>query len=358
MLGEFFMRTIFKQSITFILFVHLHAQNDVYRNTDAIKTEWQGYSTYQKDEALSFCDFLFIEGQYERCLLNAFQILYKFPNDSIVSNVNYYIGRCYEEMDNYKLAINYYEKIINKEPKNNQTYKASFYRNIYCKLMLNEINDVLYKTNSLVEDPYLLTLRGYAYLKSKNWAKARTTFISAQSYFSHPHYDQLFIPLYQTIEDIYTVPKHNRYFIFLLSTLFPGAGQFMLGNKNQGQGIFSSVSLMILVSSWTSFQSVVGSSRAIDDISLSVPVFNGYINKETSKKVYIPEKIYTASSSSKYLAPPIFIGSSIFIASAYKSFKDTKIKNEELLNLYIQKKIDKFPPRRFLDFSEPQLVNN
>ena len=58
-----------------------------------------------------------------------------------------------------------------------------------------------------------------------------------------------------------------------MSTLFPGAGQFMLGNKNQGQGIFSSVSLMMLISSWTSVQSVVGSSRAVDDISLSVPSF-------------------------------------------------------------------------------------
>jgi len=351
------MRTIIKQFIVFILYGQLHAQSDIYRNTDAIKTEWQSYTTYQKDEALSFCDFLFKEGHYERCLLNAFQILYKFPNDSLVSTVNYYIGKCYEEMNNYKLAINYYEKIINKEPKDNQTYKASFYRNVYCKLMLEETDEVLYITNSFVEDPYLLTLRGYAYLKNKNWDKARTTFISAQSYFSHPHYDQLIIPLYQTIENVYTIPKHNRYSIFLLSTLFPGAGQFMLGNKSQGQGIFSSVSMMILVSYWTSFQSTLGSSRVVDDISLSVPVFKNYISKESSKDVSIPEKIYTASFSSKYLIPPILIGSSIFIASAYKSFKDTNIKNEELINLYIKKNLDKFSPRRFLDFSEPQLIN-
>ena len=351
------MRTIFKQFIIFILFWQSHAQNDIYRNTDAIKTEWQRYSSYQKDEALSFCDFLFKEGHYERCLLNAFQILYKFPNDPIVSTINYYIGRCYEEMNNYKLAINYYEKIIKKEPKDKQAYIASFYRSVYCKLMLNEINEVLSTTDSFVEDPYLLTLRGYAYLKNKNWDKAKTTLISAQSNFSHSHYDKLIMPLYKTIEDVYTVPRHNRYFIFFLSTLFPGAGQFMLGNKNQGQGILSSVSLMVLISSWTSFQSVVGSSRAVDDISLSVPVFKSYISKETSKDVSIPEKIYTSSSSLKYLAPPIIIGSSIFIASAYKSFNDTKTKNEALINFYIKKQIDKFSPRRFLDFSEPQLIS-
>ena len=32
----------------------------------------------------------------------------------------------------------------------------------------------------------------------------------------------------------------------MMSSLFPGAGQFMLGNKTQGQGIFSSVGLMML----------------------------------------------------------------------------------------------------------------
>ena len=90
----------------------------------------------------------------------------------------------------------------------------------------------------------------------------------------------------------------------------------MLGNKNQGQGIFSSVSLMILVSSWTSFQSVVGSIRVVDDISLSVPVYKGYINKETAQEVSIPEKFHTASFSSKYSAPPILIASSIFIITA------------------------------------------
>ena len=61
-------------------------------------------------------------------------------------------------MNNYKLAINYYEKVIKKESKDNQTYKASFYRNVYCKLMLDEINEVLYITDSFVEDPYVINI--------------------------------------------------------------------------------------------------------------------------------------------------------------------------------------------------------
>ena len=36
--------------------------------------------------------------------------------------------------------------------------------------------------------------------------------------------------------------------------------------------------------------------------------------------------------------------------------KDTKQKNEELINIYIKKRIEKNSPSGFLDFSEPQLI--
>ena len=351
------MRTYYKQIVIFFLLAQLYAQKDIYRNVDAIEKEWKGYTSYQKEEALSFCDFLFKEGHYERCLLNSFQALYKFPDDDIVSVLNYYIGRCYEEMLNYKLANIYFQKVVKKESKDSQAYKAAFYRIVYVKLMMDDVDEVLKITDSSKNDPYLLTFKGYAYLKKKNWDKARTSFISAQSNFSHPHYDKLITPIFQTIEEIYTVPKHNRYLIFIMSTMFPGAGQFMLGNKTQGQGILSSVGLMMLISSWTTVRSLVGSSRAVDDISLSVPIFKNYnSNKGLSKKDMIPDKIYTSSSSAKYLIPPMLIGSSIFITSAYKSFKDTKLKNEELINFFIKKRIEKNSPKRFLDFSEPQLI--
>ena len=351
------MRTYYKQILILFLLGQSFAQKDIYRNSEAIEKEWKGYTSYQKEEALSFCDFLFKQGYYERCLLNAFQILYKFSDDDIVSVLNYYIGRCYEEMLNFKLANTYFQKVIKKEPKDSQSYKAAFYRSVYVKLMMDNVDDVLKITDSLKTDPYLLTFRGYSYLKKKKWEEARTSFISAQSNFSHPHYDNLITPLLQIIEEVYTVPRHNRYLIFMMSSLFPGAGQFMLGNKMQGQGILSSVGLMMLVSSWTTARSLMGSSRAVDDISLSVPIFKNYTtNKGLSKKDMIPDKIYTSSSSAKYLIPPMLIGSSVFFVSAYKSFKDTKLKNEELINLYIEKKIEKISPNRFLDFTEPQLI--
>ena len=46
-----------------------------YRSTEQIESEWQGYTKFQRDEMISFCDFLFNEGYYERCLISSFQFL-------------------------------------------------------------------------------------------------------------------------------------------------------------------------------------------------------------------------------------------------------------------------------------------
>jgi len=106
------MRNLRKQIIFAFLFTVALCQNDIYRSVDEVQDEWTGYTSFQKEEMVSFCDFLFNEGYYERCLLSSFQLLYKFPNDPFVPTVNYYIARCYEEMENYKLAQRYYQKII------------------------------------------------------------------------------------------------------------------------------------------------------------------------------------------------------------------------------------------------------
>ena len=44
-------------------------------------------------------------------------------------------------------------------------------------------------------------------MEKMNWEDARASFISAQNAFDHPHYDELMIPLYQTIENINSVKR-------------------------------------------------------------------------------------------------------------------------------------------------------
>ena len=336
------------------------SQPDMYRSTDDIKSEWEEKTSFQKEEMISFCDFLFKEGHYERCLLVSFQILYKFPDDPIIPAINYYIARCYEETKNYDLAHRYYSKSITLGDKTSIVYKASVYRDHYINLILKEQNKELLAKTEETNDPYLMTFRGYAYLNKMEWEKARTTFIAAQSKFNHPHYDELMVPLFQTIEEVSSISRHNKYLVFLLSTLLPGGGQFLLKDWNKGQGILSSVGLMVLITNWAKVEQFAGSSRFVDNYSVSIPSVKNYNNENKklglSKSDKMPSSLTLSSSSEKYILAPILIGGGIFITSALRSFKDTEYKNKKLTELYVAERVKNLHPSQFLDFPEPQLI--
>ncbi len=352
------MRNLSKQICFVILFSIGFSQREIYRNADDIKDEWTEYTSYQKEEMLSFCDFLFKEGHYERCLLSAFKILFKFPNDSFTPILEYYIARCYEKMNNYKLAKKYYKKVIQSSDNESLEYKAANYRSIYVDLLQGNIDAVLENTQT-EDDPYLMTFRGYAYMKNLKWEEARTSFISAQGIFSHSHYDEMILPIYQIIENVNTIPRHNRYLVFITGALFPGGGQFMLGEKQKGQGILSSVGLMLLIGSWSKVDRLVGNSRVLDIESASIPLYNNYSSGNTielDQKDQLPKNMSISSSSIKYVLPPLIIGAGVFYSSSWKSFMDTKDKNKILVEYYIHEKIEKAAPDRFLDFPEPNLV--
>ena len=88
-----------------------YSQN--YRNVDEIKDDWLEHTKFQKQELLSFCDFLIDEGHYERALLSLFQYLYKFPSDSLEVPILYHIARSYDLSGNPILANRYYDEVIN-----------------------------------------------------------------------------------------------------------------------------------------------------------------------------------------------------------------------------------------------------
>ncbi len=329
------------------------------RTVDDIKEEWVGYTSFQKEEMISFCDFLFQDRHYERCLLVAFQILYKLPNDPAIPTINYYIARCYEEMKSYELAHKYYNEVKRIDTPGSLAYKAAEYRNHYVSLLANEIDELLINTKN-TDDPYLMTFRGYAYLKRFEWERARTSFIAAQSIFNHSHYNDLMNPLFQTIEKVGSIPNYNKYIVFFTSSIFPGGGQFLLKEWNKGQGVLTSVGLMYLILNWAQIESYQGADRILDNYSSSVPIVMNFesINRniKLKQKDRLPMELKISNSSFNYLAPPLFIGAGIFIGSMVNSFKDTKHKNKKLIQYYIDDKIKKFPPSRFLDLSEPSLI--
>ena len=348
---------MFKSLIYLLVpFLILFGQEN-YRSTDQIEEEWGDYTKFQRDEMISFCDFLFEEGYYERCLISSFQFLYRLPNDPIKPALLHLIARSYEEMENYSLARRYYRRVMDLEPITSVAHKSAKYREIYSYLMDGDVDAVFsYTENS--EDPYLLTMRGYSYLQSLEWESARATFISAEEKFNDKYYSKLMIPLYQAIENVSSIKQHSKFKVALGGVMFPGGGQLVLRDKKNAQGIFISTFLLYGVYSLSSSNDNSGDIRFTNSPGIVIPTYKGVNSNFNLSEGVLSETISAKSALIKYTFPPIAFGSVLYISSLIKSFSDTKEKNKDLINYYAREKIDSIPPRSFMDFEEPSVLNN
>jgi tetratricopeptide (TPR) repeat protein len=352
------MREKNKQFIICLLLSILFPQQDTYRSVDDIKKEWSGYTSHQKEELLSFSEFLFKEGHYERCLLTLFELTYKFSEDPIIPNINYHIARCYEEIGSYVLAQRYYQKVMDSESETSFVRKAANYRFSHVFLLMGKEASLLSHVGDS-EDPYLVTFKGYAYMKKQNWEEARTSFIFAQSIFNHEHYNQLLTPVFKIIEDVGDLPMHNKYLVFISGSMVPGGGQFLLNESRTGQGVFISVGMMLLINSWIDSQTFLGSKRFLESEGNSVPIHKNFKSINSSRvlqnKDQIPSFLKMSRSKMKFVIPPVLVATSLYISSSLQSFYNTKRKNKELIQFYLLEELKKYPLSRFLDFPEPVL---
>ena len=328
-----------------------------YRSTAQIESEWGNYTKFQRDEMISFCDFLFNEGYYERCLISSFQFLYRLPNDPTKPALLFLIARSYEKMENYSLARRYYRRVMDLEPITSIAYKSSKYREIFTYLMEGEI-DAVFSNTEKSEDPYFLIMRGYSYLQLLDWESARATFISAEEKFKDKHYSKLMIPLYQAIENVSSIKQHSKLKVAISGLMFPGGGQLVLRDKKNAQGIFISTFLLYGVYSLSSSNDNSGDIRFVNSPGTVTPTYRGVNSNFNLSEGVLSETISAKSALIKYTLPPIAFGSVLYILSFIKSFSDTEKKNKNLVNYYAREKIDLLPPRNFMDFEEPSVVNN
>ena len=283
-----------KLLISLLIFSNLFSQIN-YRSIDEIESEWAGYASYQKEEMLTFCDFLFKEKHYERFLVSSFQLLLKLENDPIVPTIFYYIGRSYEELGSYILAERYYNKVLKMTDVQSKEYKAANYRLFHTYYLSGKFDEVLIKSSNL-DDPYLQLIRGYVFLEKAQYQDARASFSQAQSTFNHPHYNKIINPMYKIIKDIALVKNHNKNSILLLGVLIPGGGQFILGDFDEARGIITSFSLLMLSGAWGMISSNnPGQERLYYNEPNSLPVFNSYnkkgLNLIIDKKNKFPVKL-------------------------------------------------------------------
>ena len=348
---------MFKSLIYLIVTFSMLFSQENYRSTDQIESEWGDYTKFQRDEMISFCDFLFEEGYYERCLISSFQFLYRLPNDPIKPALLYLIARSYEEMKNYSLARRYYRRVMTLEPITSVAHKSAKYRETYSYLIEGDVDAVFSNTEDS-KDPYFLTMRGYGYLQSLEWENARATFISAEEKFKDKHYSKLMIPLYQAIENVSSIKQHSKLKVAISGLMFPGGGQLVLRDKKNAQGIFISTVLLYGVYSLSSSNDNSGDIRFVNSSGTVIPTYRGVNSNFNLSEGVLSKTISAKSALIKYTLPPIAFGSVLYISSFIKSFSDTEEKNKNLISYYAREKIDLVSPQNFMDFEEPSVVNN
>ena len=350
------MRFFLRQFLFYILICQLFSQT-TYRSVEEIESEWSGYTSYQKEEMISFCDFLFKEKHYERFLIASFQLLLKLENDPIVPVINYYIGRCYEELKSFDLARKFYKIVLNSTEENFDSYKAAYYRLMHVNLLMGKNDQLLIDTKD-TRDPYLLVLQGYAFLNNREFGNARVSFISAQSIFNHPHYNKLITPLYKIIEDVGSVKNHNKFSVLLSGLAFPGGGHYMLQDYDEAKGVSLTVGLLMLINHWGKVEGQSSTNRFYYNESNSFPIFNSY-DKIGLKNILDENDKIPIKLEFKFLdnnRAPLLLGIGVLLSSSWFAYKKTMSKNLSLVTYYLDSQINKFPASEFFDFSEPQFL--
>jgi len=208
-----------------------------YHSIEEIEREWKEYTSFQRDELLSFCDFLFQEEYYERTILACFRYTFLYPEDEIVPLVYYKIARSYEEMENIGLAEEYFQQVQSMVLPNSSEYRAAGYRLTFLSLQKGDYLAVHQAMLADSLDPYFIVFDGYAYFMELKWAKAKEDFQLCQQRFKTLKYDRLLKRLIRGCEEATDLPVKNRQFAGMLSVI-PGGGRAYLSDWISATGTF------------------------------------------------------------------------------------------------------------------------
>ena len=336
-----------------------YSQN--YRSVDEIKDDWLEHTKFQKQELLSFCDFLIDGEHYERALLGLFQYLYKFPSDSLEVPILYHIARSYDFSGNPILANRYYDEVINLTDENNRVYRAAYYRKLLIKYYQEDHDTILQETENET-DPYLITMRGYIFLNDLQWVEARQAFLSADERFSHRHYSSLIASIMQTIDNAAEVPMKNKWQT-LAASIFPGGGRAYLQEWGNAGGALASFFLVASLASSKTDLNQSGDLSFTDNRNELIPQGAGYQldadqlpNNPSSYG--LPENVRLSSKNKYLIYTPIALSLSIYLGTILKTYQDVDNANQLLFRNHIRTAMEETPIDSFMDFMEPNLIEN
>ncbi|MBC8216391.1 MAG: tetratricopeptide repeat protein [Candidatus Marinimicrobia bacterium] len=344
-----------KRICPLILWIAVLFGQSSYLSEYEIQKEWKDYTQFQRHELLSFCDFLFENGYYDRAQLSLFRYLYKYPDDQLEPILYYYIARSYEELQKYDLAIEYYSRLTQSGDSTSIAFQNAKYRTTYLHLIKNNMKKV-YKETVDEEDPYFLIFRGYALLNELKWSEAKQTLLAAEERFDHAYYSEMIAPLLSSIETAQAMPKKNRTFAMIASVI-PGAGQSYLKNWREVAGTMCTA--ILLYAFTANNNNATGSFTYQDALSNTIAYSNSVQTTSSDWNIplrhRIPMTLGSSSVDSRILVPPVLIGVGLYVGSIIKTMDDIDLVNRQLVIKYIDSEILKHPASRFLDFHEPEL---
>ena len=344
--------------VAFLFFTCVtHGQN--YRTVDEIRGSWQDHTSFQKHELLSFCDFLINGGHYERALLSLFQYLYKYPGDSLEVPVLYHIARSYDLSGNPILANRYYDQVINLAEENFRVTQAANYRKLIIKYYQKDYENILEETDNAT-DPYLITLRGYIFLKDLDWISARQAFLSADERFKHRHYSELITPIMQSIDNAAEVPMKNKWQT-LAASLVPGGGRAYLREWGNAGGALASFFLVASLASSSTGLMQSGNLSLVDNRNELIPQGVGYNldDNDLPKRPLsfgLPIEVTLSKTNNNLIYTPAILAASIYLGTILKTYQDVDNANQRLFRNHINSIINKIPLESFMDFAEPDLI--
>ncbi len=299
---------IFLPFLIFALLQSAKGQKE-YHSVEEIEREWEEYTSFQRDELLSFCDFLFQEEYYERTILACFRYTFLYPEDEIIPLVYYKIARSYEEMGNIGLAEEYFQQVQSMVLPNSLEYRAADYRLTFLSLQKGDYLAVHEALSNDSLDPYFIVFDGYANFMELKWAEAKEDFQLCQQRFKTQKYDRLLKRLIRGCEDASDLPVKNRSLAGILSVL-PGGGRVYLGDWIPATGTFIAS---------------VGLGLRLMDVNWRFFAFGGFI--------------------------------AVYGGSIWGSISDVDFANRQTIVKYAKWLDRRFGPENFLDFPEPDVLS-
>ncbi len=299
---------IFLPFLIFVLLQSAKGQKE-YHSVEEIEREWEEYTSFQRDELLSFCDFLFQEEYYERTILACFRYTFLYPEDEIIPLVYYKIARSYEEVGKIELAEEYFQQVQSMVLPNSLEYRAADYRLTFLSLQKGDYLAVHEALSNDSLDPYFIVFDGYANFMELKWAEAKEDFQLCQQRFKTQKYDRLLKRLIRGCEDASDLPVKNRSLAGILSVL-PGGGRVYLGDWIPATGTFIAS---------------VGLGLRLMDVNWRFFAFGGFI--------------------------------AVYGGSIWGSISDVDFANRQTIVKYAKWLDRRFGPENFLDFPEPDVLS-